>query len=139
MIKNWDIQKELRTKLVAVTGIPDADNRAWENQNFTPNIDGDGNPVPYIREVMMPADEALSANDEVEQVGIAQYDYFVPVGHSVKDAKNVADAVKHAFKPTTVLGGLVRIDRSVVLAGRPDHPWYQIPIQISYTVYSQNS
>lgn len=142
-ISNKAIRKQFRTKLVSVPGIPGAGNRAWENINFAPT---EG--TPWIRETLIPGDERLSANDEVEATGFCQIDYFVPIGSGTFAAQNVADAIKNAFKPATVLGGLVRIQRSVVLSGRrgvsdlkdesSSSPWYQVPVQIDYIVFSQN-
>lgn len=136
-ISNKDIQSAMRAKLITIGGIPDSDHRAWENKSFSPT-----NGKPWIRENHLPAEERLSANNELRQTGLFQYDYFVPIGHSIFAAKDVADAVKHAFKPTTVVDGLVRIEQSQVLRGRkdPDNPaWYHLPIEISYTVFGNNN
>lgn len=136
-IDEWEIQAAFRTKLITVSGIPGSDNRAWENKGFSPTSG-----EPWIRENHIPAEERLSANNETEQVGIYQLDYFVPIGYSIKDAKNVATTIKDDFKPTTVLSDLVVIERSQVLRGRPDpdNPaWYMIPIELHYKVHGTNT
>lgn len=134
-IDDWAIQSELRKTLEAVAGIPDGDHRAWENRNFKPEKG-----EPWIRETLLFGDELPSANNELRQVGIYQVDYFVPAGYSIKDTKKQATAIKQAFAPDSVLGGLVRVGAARLLPGQkdPTGAWYQLPVQINYTVYSIN-
>ncbi|MBD3615847.1 MAG: hypothetical protein HUJ22_04675 [Gracilimonas sp.] len=130
---NKEIRKALRTKLVSIPGIPDEDNQAWQNKVFEPT---DG--TPWIRETLLPSDERMTANNEKEAVGIYQIDYFVPIGESVYDAEDLADAIKNAFKPTTVLSGFLRIERSRLLPGNTSGPWYKISVVIDYKCFSTN-
>lgn len=142
-ISNKDIRQAFRTKLVSVAGIPDEDNRAWENRVFEPT---DG--TPWIRETLLPGDERLKANNEKEAVGIYQIDYFVPMGSSIYTAEDLADTIKDAFKPATVLSDIVRVERSYLLPGgkgtsgyqteAATSPWYRIPILIDYITFSTN-
>lgn len=143
MIDNWLVQQAFREKVITVNYMPDEQFRAWENKVFQP-VKGER----WIRETFMPGDERLKANNEIEGTGICQYDYFVPIGASIKDAKKFADSVKEAFKPTSVLDGIVRIDRSYIIGGSKgtsgyqsesqESEWYKISILIDYVTFSTN-
>ena len=133
MISNWIIQKELRMQLLTVVGIPVAGYRAWENVSFKP---ADG--TAWIRETLLPGDEHLSANNELEASGIYQVDYFIPLGDPISSAKNIADAIKQAFKPATKLNS-VRTEKAQVLPGHRSRSWYQIPIEVHYKTFSTNT
>lgn len=130
MIKNSDIQAAFRSQLVMVPGIPPEDQRAWENKGFAPATG-----TPWLRETLLHGAETVTANNERQQVGIMQYDLFWPAGEGTYDAKGMADDIKEAFKPSTTLNSLVRIEQSTVRRGGNDGTWYQLIIELSYTVY----
>ncbi|MAO65049.1 MAG: hypothetical protein CL666_08615 [Balneola sp.] len=142
-ISNKDVRAQFRYKIETVVGIPNEENRAWENKVFEPKKG-----TPWLREKLLRGDERQSANGELQAVGICQFDYFVPIDSAIYDAEEIADAIKDAFPPGSVLGGLVRIERSRVLSGTKgisdlqqessSSPWYRIPIRIEYITFSIN-
>jgi len=131
--KKFDTRSQLRAKLLALWHIPPVH---WENKTFSPPRDS-GGPLPYLREKLVPVDEALTANDERTGIGFYQLDLFIPVDYSLADAENLADQIKDHFRPAQVIGHII-ITRSHVGDGNFDPPWYRIPITIDYRVHQPN-
>lgn len=121
----------LRGHLLEVNGLPPVN---WENQIFTAPTDGDGDNLPYIREIMAPADEVVSANGEKTGTGFYRLEYFVPIGDSISDAENKCDEIKEHFGPAITISG-VQIERAFVGQGREEAPWTIIPIEIDYKTF----
>lgn len=128
MIDHRDVRSALRAQLLTVVGLPAA--RSWENRQFTRPAGED-----WVRETYLPGAERQVSYGMVEAVGVAQYDLFTPADAGTEAAEDLADAIKEAFKPSSTLGGLVRIDRAERLSGRQDASWYFIPIRISWRVH----
>lgn len=135
MIDDFTVRSVFRAHIKTVDGIPDKDNLAWEKKTFTPTQG-----TPWMRETLLRAGERLRANDETEQNGVMQFDYFIPLdeSYSLRAAEELATAIKKAFKTGTHLGNSVRTVGAEVGRGRPSGAWYQIPITISYTAFGNN-
>jgi len=132
MIDNYnDIQKPFRIQLESISGLPE---KAWENTSYEPKKD-----TPWLRETLMHGMESPSATNEVNQVGVMQYDLFFSSGSGTKDIKQKADKIKHKFKPGTILSGKVRCRTASVRRGQNAPPWYSMIIEIEYSIYSNNS
>lgn len=128
--KKFTIRSSLRSHLVVLANLPTI---AWENRYFVPT-EGQS----YLRETLMPSEEWLTANNERTAVGLYQLDLFVPAGSSISDAEAEADKIKHQFRPAQVVSGVI-LEKSEVLQGRNDPPWYHIPIRIHYRAHQQNN
>lgn len=128
MIDHRTVRSKLREQLLTVAGLPSA--RSWENRNFKPPTG-----EKWVRETYLPGDERQSANDMVEAVGVVQYDLYCPAGAGTEEIEDLADAIKEAFKPSSVVGSLVRIDRSERLPGRQEPKWYSVPVRVSWRVH----
>ena len=127
--KKFSIRSILRAHLLEVNDLPPIE---WENQNFEPGDE------TYIQEILISTDETLTANDERTAIGMYRLELFVPVNASISDAENLADELKQHFRPAQVVEGL-KIEKSVVLQGVPEAPWYRIPVQIDYRAHQLNT
>lgn len=135
MIEDWQIREAFRAAVILAPDVPAEDNFNWQGRKFE-RPDNER----WIRETLLPADEALSANDETRQVGSMQFDYFFPmVNFDIKDAELKAAKIKKHFKTSKVLSNGVRCEKAQLLQGRPDGAWYQIPILVDYAIYGDNS
>ena len=137
MIDVWAIQSELRKQTETVTQIP-TDNEgnqriAWQGVEYEPE-EGQA----WVRETFFTPEERMSANNEVTGRGLYVLDLFVPKFSRTKDARAIIDGIKAKFKPTTVLGGIVRIERATGQTDNPTGPWHQYPIEIRYITFSTN-
>lgn len=130
-----NIRSELRTHLLTYGTLPEVQ---WENRYFEIPTDANGDPKPYIRETLITSDEDLTANNEKTGLGFYALNYFVPSGFDIFEAERVAGDIKELFKPAQVIGSLI-IEKSIVLEGEPDPPWYMIPIRAYYRAHQSNN
>ena len=133
MISHKAIRQGIRQVLLAVNNsdLPDEDNIAWENQDFTPP-----EIIPWLRETMIPGTERQTATDTIQSVGIMQYDVFWPAGQGTEDAEQLADDIITAFAPHTQIGANALTFRSERLAAVADEKWYIIPIRLTWRAHS---
>lgn len=127
------IRRELRRQLLTVHSLPEL--IAWENRVFTPP----NPPVPYIRETYLPGAEILVATNQIQIVGIVQYDVFVPARSGTEYAERMAASIRDVFAPASSLAGFLAIDRSELLPGRVDDVWYFVPVQVNWRTYATSS
>ena len=130
MIDQIVLRQAFRVILGGVSGLPTA--RAWENRSFIPP----NPPMNWVRETHLPAVERQISDGMVEAVGVMQYDLFTPAGNGTEAIEALAHAVKTAFKPKTAPAVNIIIDRAECGAGRPDPPWYFIPVRLTYRAYA---
>jgi hypothetical protein len=135
MIENADIRLALRSHLINAPDMVAVENIQWQGRTFEPP-----HGEMYLREALMHSDEVISANKEITGSGIYQIDIYAPIDGQITNDERFADKIKHHFKPTTVLNGLVRIDRSRLVNAPQDIPSrYRVMLQIDYVVFSTNS
>ena len=124
----------LRAILLTVSGLPSA--RAWEARTFEPP----NPPAPWLRETLIPGSERLIATNNIMELGIYQLDLYHPeTDEGTETVEALADAVKTAFRPTTNISTFGVVERAERLGGRRDHPWYIIPVRISYRAHGVNT
>lgn len=127
MISYRAIRSVLRAHLLSLPNLPDA---AWENRSFTPTLG-----TPWMRETLLPADERQTASDTLQALGLTQFDVVYPADSGTETAEDMADTIKHHFRPPQVVGGVV-IERADRLPGRIDGAWYMVPIRIHWRAHS---
>lgn len=129
-----------RTKLDTLSGIPDATQRAYENDEFEPTVDKE-----WMRETLLVGDEAKTSTGLNESSGEVRYDCFAPVGAGTESIRDVARVIADGFEAGQSLqnGGLhVSIEQTKRLPGREDFGndektlWYMIPVVISWRVFT---
>lgn len=134
MIKYSDIRKGIRAILLAVTNpnMPLPANIAWENRGYDPVVG-----TPWIRETLLPGEERQVASDTLRGVGIMQYDLFWPIGDGTETIEDLADDIKNAFKPVTVIGTHSLVFKAERLPGTvEDERWYKLPIRLTWRAHS---
>lgn len=127
MISYRAIRSALRAHLLLLPELPQA---AWENREFKPRPN-----TSWLRETLLPADERQTASNTLQALGITQYDLFYPAESGTETAEDMADAIKHHFRPPQSVGGVV-IERADRLPGRVDGAWYMVPIRIHWRAHS---
>lgn len=125
-----DIRAALRTHLLAVVDLPDVN---WEGKTFEAPKD-----ELYLRETLLPADESVSANDELTGIGIYQIDVIFPIGYKLSEAESMADNLKEHFRPSQVIDFVTTEKATVGQVNDTDPPWLIIPVQIDYRVHKIN-
>jgi hypothetical protein len=129
-----NIRAAFEVKLSSVDGIPSI---AWENLSFSPTT---GQPyvkprlVPTLRE---PAVRGL--NPQMYYQGIFRIECYVPEGNGPSAADDLADKIIEAFEATTDVssgGTIVSIRYAEREQGELDGPFYMIPINIGWYIYS---
>lgn len=128
-----DIRASLRKHFLLTTGIPDDIN--WEGREFTPSIDNNNDPKPYVRETLLPADEVQSANGETMTIGLFEWDVFFPAGMKLSTYEDLADDIKEQFRPPQVLDSNVWIERCFVGQAEFNAPWYRILVRGDYRAF----
>jgi len=127
------IRQGLRTVLLNIVdpAMPSAANIAWENREYDPQKG-----VPWIRETLIPGIERKVAYDELQTVGIVQYDLNWPLGDGTEEIEALVDTIKDAFAPNTTIANHALVYRTERLAGRADDKWYTIPIRLTYRAFA---
>lgn len=130
-----DIGAALTARLNTLSPAPSI---ASENYPFTPVAD-----TLYVRETLIPGDvtaPAIGSASQDHTIGIYQVDVFSPLNVGKADAVEQADAIADHFKRGTVLtynGVNVRLQNVSRGTGQADDgKYWQIPIQITFEVYT---
>src|SRR5690242_16952068 len=99
MIDQAAIQLEFRNRLLDELAEFDEANLKVDNKSFTPPAND-----LWIRETLIPADQQLIANNELELLGIIQYDVFTPTDTGASQADDTCRRIGTLFKATTGFG-----------------------------------
>jgi len=133
MIDYISIRQGIRALLSAVSdpNMPVEANIAWENRAYKPVSD-----TPYIRETMIPGTERKVASDEIEVVGITQFDLIWPLGSGTEDIDALGFAIQNAFKPETKITDHAAVYRTERLTSIQDPKWYMLPIRLTWRAFA---
>lgn len=146
MIDHSAIHLALRARLLTVSGIPDANHRAWENKSYTP-VDGE----PYIEEQFVPAVQFLwtmpPQGAVVEARGLYVVNWFGVSNTGTNGISTGCDAILAKFTPGTRLvlasGDIVRIRSDPAPARGQILPleagWASCTVNIPYWCLSTNT
>lgn len=135
MIDNKEVRAALEMALVEIPGLPDEDNRSFENMNFEPNSG-----ITWVRSFLIPLTErisSLSSNNIIIGRGLYQVDINIPTGSGTAEADELADKIKNTFKPGfrfTNSNTNVIISYAERQSGFTDGAWYRVPVTISWYV-----
>lgn len=137
---SWqDIRAALEAQLLTIAGISNTGtgkNVAWENKKFTP-----ANNALWVQPQLLPAIEAragigTSAPQRID--GKWQVNVYAPQGTGPATADQMADAIRDAYPPGTVLSAgnkYIRIQASARYPGFNSTPWYQVPVEVTWYTY----
>ena len=132
-----DIRTALETAVSSVSGIPSADNRAWENVDFKPTTG-----TTWVRSTLLPGEQRPAVrgpNPQIEYRGLFRIDIFAPKDEGAGDADTLADNIRVQFPPGsdfTNNGKTVRIRWSERGVADVDPPWYRVPVTISWYIFA---
>lgn len=129
-----DIRAALETTLSSVTDLPSV---GWENVQFSPTTG-----QPYVKPRLIPTRRepaVRGTNPQMFYQGIFRVECYVPedVGPSAGD--DLADKIIDAFEATTDVsysGTIVSIRYAEREMAEMDGPFYMIPINIGWYIYS---
>lgn len=134
-----DLRGALRTRLLTVSGIPDAPQRAWEGRDFTPTAG-----TAWLRDTVLPAGAdrvSVGPYARVRHLALYQVDLFVPALRGT-EGDGPADAIIAAFWPGLVLSynGQTVLVRSATRgpAITTDAAWRQLPMSIAVEMDTTN-
>jgi len=133
LINYPQVRQGIRAILLGITdpAMPSAVNIAWENRKYNPQKG-----VAWIRETLIPGAERKVAFDELQTVGIVQFDLNWPLGNGTEEIEALVDTIKDAFAPNTTIADHALVYRTERLAGRADDKWYTIPIRLTYRAFA---
>ena len=129
-----DIRAALETALSSVTDLPSV---GWENVQFSPTTG-----QPYVKPRLIPTRRepaVRGTNPQMFYQGIFRVECYVPedVGPSAGD--DLADKIMEAFEATTDVsysGTIVSIRYAEREMAEIDGPFYMIPVNIGWYIYS---
>lgn len=138
-----DIRSALESQISNVVGVPTTDKRSWENVHFEPP-EGE----TWIRGTVLwgrSRPSVVGPNPQLMYTGIFQVDVFIPRGtQSTPGGPNAADVLADAIRDAYDAGDVltknatrVHIEWSERLPGRPDNPWYMVPVIIRWRTHRQ--
>jgi hypothetical protein len=129
-----NIRAAFEVKLNSVTGVPSI---AWENLSFSPTTG-----QPYVKPRLIPTRREPAVrglNPQMYYQGIFRIECYVPEGNGPSAADDLADKIIGAFEATTDVssgGTIVSIRYAEREQGELDGPFYMIPINIGWYIYS---
>jgi hypothetical protein len=138
-VNRFDIQSALRDQLLTASGVSSSI-IAWEGRRFdTTGID------LYVRESLQLNEEQLNATRLLTTLGLYVLDIMHPATAEpdqpgIKEALDLADAVKDVFEPPRGLNNLVQVYRAEV-AGRNTFGdgtgWAFYPVTVYWRAFEQ--
>lgn len=132
-----DIRTALETQIATVSGIPSANNRAWENVFFRPTSNS-----PYVRMTLFPTSSRPAVrgpNPQIKHDGLFLVDVVYPINEGAAMAETLADNIRAAYTvdDTFTSGSTsVRFNYSERGAGIVDGNWFRVPVTISWFSYA---
>jgi hypothetical protein len=129
-----NIRTALETELASISGIPDI---AWENVSYSPTTG-----TSFVRPQLMPTVREPAHRGVSPQMyyqGIYRITCFVDENKGPGAADDLADSIIEAFEATTDIsngGTTVSISYAEREMGTNASPWYQVPVNIGWYIYS---
>ena len=129
-----NIRAAFEVKLNSVTDVPSI---AWENLSFSPTTG-----QAYVKPRLIPTRREPAVrglNPQMYYQGIFRIECYVPEGNGPSTADDLADKIIEAFEATTDVssgGTIVSIRYAEREQGELDGPFYMIPINIGWYIYS---
>ena len=129
-----DIRAALETTLSSVTDVPSV---GWENVQFSPTTG-----QPYVKPRLIPTRRepaVRGTNPQMFYQGIFRVECYVPEDQGPSAGDELADKIIDAFEATTDVsysGTIVSIRYAEREMAEIDGPFYMIPVNISWYIYS---
>lgn len=129
-----DIRAALEVKLSTVTDVPSI---GWENAQFSPTTG-----QPYVKPRLMPTRREPAVrgpNPQMYYQGIFRIECYVPEGAGPSAGDDLADKIMEAFEATTDVSQgstIVSIRYAEREMAEIDGPFYMIPVNIGWYIYS---
>lgn len=129
-----NIRAALETKLNSVSGIPSI---GWENLQFSPTTG-----QPYVKPRLLPTRREPAVrgiNPQMYYQGVFRVECYVPEGNGPAAGDDLADKIIEAFEAATDVnysGTIVSIRYAEREAAEIDGPFYMIPVNIGWYIYS---
>ena len=129
-----DIRAALETTLNSVTDVPSV---GWENVQFSPTTG-----QSYIKPRLIPTRREPAVrglNPQMFYQGIFRVECYVPEGNGPSAGDDLADKILEAFEATTTAsysGTNVSIRYAEREMAEIDGPFYMIPVNIGWYIYS---
>lgn len=139
MSSTQDIRAALETEIANVTGIPPAEQRAWENVGFSPTTN-----VLWIKSRLIVASQRpahLGPSPQIRNNGQMLVTINAPENEGSEKADALADAIRGHFTVDDVYssnGVNVRFNYSERNAGVLSAPWWVVTVTISWYAYTNN-
>ena len=132
------IYDDIRATLeVRLSQIPDIPTIAYENVPFNPTTG-----TPFVQPKFVPGSRKPAVrgiNPQQLYKGVFRVFCYVPEGRGVSEADSLANKVIEAFDATTDISfgdTIVCIDYADRDSGCLDQPWYYVPVNIGWFIYS---
>lgn len=129
-----NIRAALETKLNSVSGVPSI---AWENLQFSPTT-----VQSYVVPRLLPTRRepaVMGTNPQMYYQGVFRVNCYVPKDKGPADGDDLADKIIEAFEAATDVsynGTIVSIRYAEREPADIDGPFYMIPVNISWYIYS---
>lgn len=129
-----DIRQVLEETLEGIVDIPDI---AFENVGYTPTTGTSFVRPTFIPTTTRPAVRGL--NPQKRYQGLYRVMCYTPEGQGPGEADDLADKIIEAFDATTDLTSgstILSIDYSERELGIVESPWFYVPVNIGWYIYS---
>lgn len=129
-----NIRAALETTLSSVSGVPSI---AWENLQFSPTTG-----QPFVKPRLIPTRRepaVRGTNPQMYYQGVFLVECYVPEGNGPAAGDDLADKIIEAFEAATDVshsGTIVSIRYAEREMAELDGPFYKIPVQIGWYIYS---
>jgi len=140
MSQDGDLKAVIEARLFTVSGLPDADHRALENNGYEATPE-----EPWIRVTHFFGNERLrslpAVGGRLEVIGFTQVDHFIPVDSNTATFETLMNAIKAAFAPELSLsvgGRLLKIRESRRWGGKRDKGWWWDHVDVYWTLTAVN-
>lgn len=134
-----DIRGALEVELSNIVGIPDI---AYENVGYDPTTGVSFVRPQFIPTIRRPA--VMGLNPQQRHQGLFRVLCYTPEGQGPAEADDLANSIMDTFEATTDISFTNADTEEIILSidyaerelGITDSPWYYVPVNIGWYIYS---